>query len=317
MLALKLFVKRLVAGCWAFAFAAGLPVSADAGKYTRELIEQRESLYNNIYVYKDGSLISLMFGHNKRFYTETIFDSSNELELPVPYTQFMTVGLAYVPSPERILEIGFGGGRTSSYLHHHFPQMAITSVELDPAVVELAKKYFAVREGPTFRVETGDGRRFLAKDEQKWSAILIDAYRGPFVPFHLLTVEFYELLKERLLPGGVIVQNIEPSTMMFDSALSTMNSVFHNVDLYDAQGNVVAVAYIGEKRGQEQLMKAAADLQSVHKLYYPLAPMLADRRIVNVKLKAEILSDDFAPVEALLAIERHNRKLDAITRPAR
>src|SRR5262245_22497828 len=105
-----------------------------------KLIEERNSTYNNIYVYKDGPYITMNFGHNKRFYTESVYDTTNELTLPVAYTRYMTVGLAYSSDLSNLLEIGFGGGRTAWYLHKHVPKLDITAAELDPAVVELATK---------------------------------------------------------------------------------------------------------------------------------------------------------------------------------
>lgn len=290
-------------------------VGANAAHAEPKLIEERNSTYNNIYIYKDGPQFILTFGHNRRFYTETIYDSSNELALPVTYTKYMTVGLAYTKEAANLLEIGFGGGRTAWYLHKHVPSMAITSVDLDAVVVELAKKYFGVRNEDRFKIEIADGRSFLIKSSDTWNIIMIDAYRGPFVPFHLLTEEFFKLVKSKLKPGGVVVQNVEPSTMMFDSAMATIQRVFPNVELYEAGGNVVAVAYDGPRQTQPALLARANALQKEYRFAYPITELLPGRRVVNRSVPGKILSDDFAPVESLLAIEKHNRKLDEISEP--
>jgi spermidine synthase len=145
---------------------------------------------------------------------------------------------------------------------------------------------------------------------------MIDAYRGPFVPFHLLTEEFFKVVKSKLKPGGVVVQNIEPSTMMFDSAVATIQKVFQNVELFEAGGNVVAVAYEGPRRTAAQLKARAEALQKQYSLRYPLPLLVAERRLVTRAVKGKVLSDDFAPVESLLAIEKHNRKLEEISEPA-
>jgi spermidine synthase len=299
---------------------AGLLLSATvltgAAVAEPKLVEERASTYNNIYVYQDGPEMIMTFGHNKRFYTESIFNTKNELELPVTYTRYSTVGLAYASGLDNLLEVGFGGGRTAWYLHKHVPTLDITAVELDPAVVDLAKKYFAVRIEDKFRIEVADGRRYMVKSPDTWNVIMIDAYRGPFVPFHLLTEEFFKLIKSKLKPGGAVVQNVEPSTMMFDSAVATIQRVFPNVDLYDAGGNVVAIAYDGPKRSQDALLARATALQKQYRFLYPLPDILGERRTVNRKVPGKVLSDDFAPVESLLAIEKHNRKLDDIAEPA-
>jgi spermidine synthase len=282
----------------------------------RTLIDERSSLYNNIYVYKDGSEISMMFGHNKNLYTETVYDTKDELALPVLYTRYMTVALAYARGLDNMLEIGFGGGRTAWYLHKHIPSLDITCVELDPAVVELAKKHFGVREADKFEIAIADGRRYMVKSKETWNVIMIDAYRGPFVPRHLLTEEFYQLVKAKLKPGGVVVQNVEPRTMMFDSALATILKVFPNVEGYDAGGNYVLVAYDGPKLTKAQISARAAELQAEHKLRYPIGSIIPER-VVLTRSTGKVLTDDFAPVESLLAIEKHNRKLEEFAEPSR
>jgi spermidine synthase len=278
------------------------------------LLEERSSTYNNIYVYKDGSNVLMTFGHNRRFYTESIYDSTDELALPVTYTRFMTVGLAYANAADNLLEIGFGGGRTAWYLHKHLPKLDITCVELDPAVVELAQKHFGVKAEDRFKIVTTDGRSYLTKSRDSWNVIMIDAYRGPFVPFHLLTEEFYKVVQAKLKPGGVVVQNVEPSTMMFDSAIATISKVFANVEVFDAGGNIVTVAYDGPKRSQAELTARAAVLQQQHNFVYPLEVFLPERRTVT-RTRGKVLTDDFAPVESLLAIQKHNRKLDEFSEP--
>jgi len=271
------------------------------------LLERRESIYNNIFIFGDKDSVTMTFGHNKRYFTESGMKLSEPDALTVAYTQLMTVGLAYAPKVERILEIGLGGGRTVTYLNAALPDTAILAVEIDKDVVELAKKYFGFKETARMRAVVADGRSFLMRDNDRWDIILIDAYRGPFVPFHLLTREFYALVKSRLAPGGVVVQNIEPSTMLFDSATATLNSVFPNVDLYDGGGNVVAVGYDGPPLSQASLAAKAATMQGRYNLRYDLRSMVEGRRVL-ARPTGKVMTDDFAPVETLRAIEQHNEK---------
>jgi spermidine synthase len=257
----------------------------------------------------------MTFGHNRRIYTESVYNTRDDKELPVDYTRFMTASLMYAKNVHSILEIGFGGGRTAWYLHRFLPNVAITSVELDPAVVQLARKYFGVRDEPNFQVVNRDGRLFLSESKDRYDIILIDAYRGPFVPFHLLTKEFYQIVKDHLAEGGVVAQNVEPTTMLFDSAVKTIDAVFPQLDFYRADGNVVTIAYDSPERKPEDLAAAARDRDNAYGLRYSLAEMLNDRRRIDIAggnvidASAKVLTDDFAPVEALKSIERHNRKL--------
>jgi len=293
--------------------AALLLATAAHADDARQLLESRDSLYNNIYVYREGPYISMTFGYNQHLYEESLFNPLDDRELPVPYTRFMTVGLAYPKRVNSILEIGFGGGRTAWYLHRFLPDTPVTSVELDPMVVQLADKYFGIKQEPNFNVVEQDGRLFLTSSPRLYDLVLIDAYRGPFVPFQLLTKEFYQIVKQHLSGDGVVVQNIEPTTMLFDSAVNTLHAVFANLDLYPAQGNIVVVAYDGKPRSEQTLQAIAADREAALHLRYDLTQMMGTRRPLStegglVDAKAAVLTDDFAPVEALKAIEKHNRK---------
>jgi spermidine synthase len=153
------------------------------------------------------------------------------------------------------------------------------------------------------------------KGDAKYDMIVVDAYRGPFVPFHLLTKEFYDIAKGRLSDGGVLVQNVEPSTMLFESAISTIGAVFENVDIYPAGGNVVVVAYNGPQKSNEELLAQARIIDSRFKSRYPVGEIVAGRLLIDkLKITAETLTDDFAPVEYLRSIEMHNRRYEEITK---
>ncbi len=281
-----------------------------------KLLESRESLYNNIYVFEQGDLVIMQFGKNEQFWTESVYDRSDPGALPVTYTRYLTAALAYPPEVGSILEIGLGGGRTAAYLNLHMPEVAIRSIELDPEVIELAEKHFDVKPNDTFAIEAIDGRIHLMRSEASHDIIMVDAYRGPFVPFHMLTREFYVTAKRRLAEGGVLAQNIEPTTMLFEAAVATLASVFENVDLYPSGGNVVAIAYDGPRRERDALLARAEALQEAHGFTYPLPQLLAERRVMTQAPDAEPLVDDFAPVEMLKSIERHNDGIDEIAAPA-
>lgn len=279
-----------------------------AGASKGKLIAKVESVYNTILLYRRGKYVTMTFGYNRRLYTESIYNTKDDLELPVKYTRYMTAGLAYADKVEHILEIGSGGARTAWYLHRHMPEAQITSVELDPEVINLARKHFGVREEPGIEIVQRDGRVFLMRAKGSYDAILVDAYRGPFVPFHLMTREFYELAKSRMAEGGVLVQNVAPDTMLFDAAVATVMDVFDRVEFFVAAGNVVTIAYDGPQKTAHQLYESAAELQQRHGFSYDMPGLIEARRMLGTTPEHEPLTDDFAPVETLKAIEKHNAK---------
>jgi spermidine synthase len=289
---------------------SGTPASSDTPQTSEPgLVTKIESLYNDIYLYQraDGNYM-LSFGARRLRYVESIVNPNDELDLPVVYTQTMTAGLAYADKLESAAIIGLGGGRTAWYVHKSLPDLKFTAVELDPEVAGIADRYFSVRPEPNFDIAIRDGRVHLSRNEATFDMIMIDAYRGPFVPFHLLTKEFYELVARRLEPGGVVVQNVEPTTMLFDSAVATINAVFDHLDFFTGRNNIVIVAYNGEIKSTEELLAQAEQRQATHGFRYDLKEILSRQFSPERDDAAEPLTDDWAPVEYLKAVTRHNEK---------
>jgi spermidine synthase len=273
------------------------------------LITRVDSLYNDIYLYKDAKgYYELQFGAQRLRYIESIVNPKDPLELPVYYTQSMTAGLAYASNLTSAAIIGLGGGRTAWYTHKSVPDLQFTAVELDPDVANVTRAYFGVQPEKNFDINIQDGRVYMSKTDKTFDIIMIDAYRGPFVPFHLLTTEFYKLIAQHLKPGGVAVQNVEPSTMLFDSAAATISSAFDHVVFLQGDGNVVIVAYNGPEKNEATLLKQAGDRTAQYKLRYGLTEILSRRFVPDWNHATKALTDDFAPVESLKAIERHNAK---------
>ena len=299
-------------------FALGLPLATlglsgamtpAAHAQVAGQVEARESQYSTIYIARNGGVTSMVFGINQSLFTESLYNPSTPRVLPVEYTRTMTVAVAYPPAVNKVLEIGLGGGTTAQYLHLHMPQADITCVEIDKEVIALATKYFGFKPDARLRAVEADGRRFFARDRGRYDVIMVDAYRGTFVPFHLLTREFFTIVKSRLTPGGVMAQNIEPCTMLYPAAINTLRAVFANVEIYRASGNVVAIAYDGPEKTRAQLGARAAQLQRTHNFHHPLLPLMVNRRIQRANEPGgRVLVDDFAPAEALAGVARGNDK---------
>ena len=274
-----------------------------------QLLETLESPYNTIFVYKKAPYITLAFGHKKQRYIESRRNPEDLTELPIAYTQSFTIALAYPKALSSFLMVGMGGGSTSWYVHETLPKAKITAIELDPEIVRLAEKYYQLKSGPRFKIVTRDGRVHILRDKTKHDVIFIDAYRGPFVPFHLMTKEFFILAKRRLAKGGIIAQNIEPSTMLYDRSIATLAAVFNQVDVYRAGQNVVAIAYDGKAKSIKALLKRAQELQAKHKFRYPLPELIQERALLlDYDTSQPALTDDFAPVNTLKEIKNHNKK---------
>lgn len=284
-------------------------IGGSHGAKAEQLLETLESPYNTIFVYQKKPYITLAFGHKKQRYIESRRNPNDLTALPISYTQSFTIALAYPEKLSSFLMIGMGGGSTSWYVHESLPNAKVTAIELDPEIVRLAEKYYGLKPAPRFNIVTRDGRLHILRDKTKHDCIFIDAYRGPFVPFHLMTKEFFTLVKKRLTKGGVVAQNIEPTTMLYDRTIATLAKVFDQVEVYSAGSNVVAIAYDGKAKPIEAVIKQAEERQAQHKFRYALPELVKTRAMhLDYDAKGPILTDDFAPVNTLKEIKNHNKK---------
>jgi spermidine synthase len=256
-----------------------------------------ETEYNDIFITKRRAELTMSFQLKGYDYTESVTNLKDTDDLPVKYTQNMTLGVIYPEEPKKVLMLGLGGGSISTYLGRHMPDLPIDTVEIDPGVITAAKQYFGIRETKLVRYLEGDGRVFLNRHKETYDLILVDAFFGGYVPFHLLTKEFYTLVKQRLTPTGAAAFNVHDGTKLYASTLLTLAAVFPSVHLYPTgQGEVITVATAAPAPDKEVLAQRAAALQERHKFRFPLPQLLARRSERRPSQKGELLTDDFAPV---------------------
>jgi spermidine synthase len=243
-------------------------------------------------------------------YTESIANLADPDDLPLRYAQVMTIAPIHAETPKKVLMLGLGGGSISTYLGRFMPDAAITTVEIDPGVITAAKTYFGLRESERMRYQAGDGRVFLNRNSELYDLILLDAYRGGYVPFHLLTREFYALVKQRLTPGGAAAFNVHDGSKLYASTVKTLAAVFPGLDLYPTgSGEVIAVGGAAPF-DKVTLERRAAALQERHGFRFPL-PQILQRRADKPQAQAEtgdMITDDFAPADVYDVIGKDPRK---------
>jgi len=260
-----------------------------------------ETEYNDLFIAKSGSFLLMSTRYRAESNIHSIVNLMDPDELPAPYTRFMSAGLLYAQQVGRILMIGLGAGSVSTYLARAMPQARIDVVELDPGVISAAHKYFGVQATDRVRIVESDARVYLKRHSELYDLILLDAYRELGVPFHLLTKEFYALVKERLAPGGAVAANIAGGTKLYASTLVTLRAVFAGVDVYPEyetanEAQVVVVASPASAPGTQMLLQRAEALQERYRFRYPLPGLLKKRVTSHNAEQGELLTDDFAPV---------------------
>lgn len=309
--------RALLAGLTGLPLLGAAAPAAKAALTDPTLVETLKTEFNHIVVRRYGPQVSMNFIVNRCEFVESVYEPSDPGLLAVEYTRYITAALAYAPALRSILEIGLGGGRTVNYLNRHLPRTLITGVEIDAGVVALAKKHFGLRESKTLKLVVDDGRRHLMTSPAKHDVILVDAYRGTWVPETLTSVEFFELVRSRLNSGGVVAQNVEPSTLFEDGMAATLRHVFGNVDRLPAAGNIVMVAYEGKPKTQRELMQRAEGLQRQFRFRHPLPRLLAVRQPITEKVATPPMRDGSNEANTLLLIDKANAKDTPRQRKAR
>src|SRR6266436_8301081 len=269
-----------------------------------------ETAYNDVFITKRRHQLVMSFQLKGWDYTESVSNLLDPDDLPLRYAQVMTIATVYPEAPRKILMLGLGGGSISTYLGRFMPEAAITTVEIDPGVITAAKTYFGLRETERMRYHAGDGRVFLSRNDELYDLILLDAYRGGYVPFHLLTREFYTLVKQRLTPGGAAAFNVHDGSKLYASTVKTLGEVFAALDLYPSGvGEVIAVAS-ASPLDSRTLERRAATLQERHGFRFPL-PQILRRRLEQPRLQAangDVITDDFAPADVYDVIGKDARR---------
>jgi spermidine synthase len=220
-------------------------------------------------------------------------DRPNETSFDYPY--YFNAAFAFNPEIRKVLFIGGGGMSAPKKFLEMYEEIEIDVVEIDPEVVRIAKEYFAVPNDSRLDIHVEDGRMFLEKTDEKYDLIVLDAYSGDYVPYHLMTMEFFRLIRSRLSSEGVVAFNlITPIegelSRLFRSEYKTMGSVFENIHVLPLgsvylSGNVILIA----------TARASPMMESpfLNKLY---------RDKIDIT-DAQLLTDDYAPVDMINPVQ--------------
>ncbi|HEY3561038.1 MAG TPA: fused MFS/spermidine synthase [Kribbella sp.] len=200
--------------------------------------------------------------------------------------------------PVSALHIGAGGLTMTRYLTATRPGSKHQVYEIDPAVVDLDKRELGVRTGPELNVTVKDGRLGV-RDEKTDSrdVVLMDAFSGVSVPWHLTTRELVADVRRVLRPDGIYLINvIDYGPAKFAKAeIKTVQAEFPYVALIAREdefagrggGNFVVVA----SERPINVPGIAAELEPARQIRDQLNSFVGD---------APILTDDYAPVDQLL-----------------
>jgi spermidine synthase len=152
-------------------------------------------------------------------------------DLSLSYTRAMMAALSLADHRERILLIGLGGASMQKFLHDLLPVTVLETIEIDPEVVRIARKFFGLEPADNQIIHVDDGRAFIENSNKRYDIIFLDAYGPDSIPYSLATQEFLETVRERLAEGGVVCANLLTENPHFWDMVKTYAEVFPELRL--------------------------------------------------------------------------------------
>ncbi len=288
----------------AVALAVSEPVQAGG------VIYEKDTPYHHLVV-MDNSLTgtrTLILDNN----FHSAMDLNNPNRIVYTYTGYFHLGFIFNPEIRNVLFIGGGGFSAPKRFLQDYNWISVDVVEIDGEVIEVAREYFGVMNDERLTIYNEDGRTYLANSNKKYDLIVLDAYSRTYIPFHLLTTEFFEEVEKDLTPNGVVVSNVISSLTgrtadILKAEYKTLSQVFPNVYVFPVSnvgsGFVQNIIVVATKTNTFFSKPALFDMaQNVSYLKVPqILEYIEHYWEAEIETsEASILTDDYAPVENLI-----------------
>jgi spermidine synthase len=218
---------------------------------------------------------------------------------------YFLIGPLFNPPPfypdeiQRMAIIGLAGGTIAHQYSNVYGPLSIDGVEIDPEIVRAGREFFGM-DLPNLNAIVADGRHFLAQTDLTYDVIAVDAYRLPYIPWHMTTAEFFQQARDRLAEDGVLIINVgrtEHDYRLVEAVVSTLETVFpstHVIPVPDSFNAIVIATVL-----PSSIENLVLNLSTVDS---PVLKEVGERTLANwrpVAANGPIFTDDRAPVEQL------------------
>jgi len=272
-------------------------------KNTSDQIYETESPYNYIQVLEFNGTRYLRLNEGQGVHSQY---NPETLNYGGPWQQFL-VGPFFNPekSPEevrRMAIVGLAAGTTARQAAAVFPNVVIDGFEIDPTIVAVGREYFGM-DLPNLNVLVQDGRWGLANSPHKYDLIAVDAYRPPYIPWHMTTQEFFQIVADHLFPDGALVINaahVPGDRRLIDGLATTIGMIFQSVYVMDVPDTFNAMVYATLQPTSATNLDVNLLTLSMRGDVHPL--LLASMSLASANLRPApqqtiVFTDDLAPVE--------------------
>jgi spermidine synthase/uncharacterized membrane protein len=266
-------------------------------------IYETESAYNYIQVAKRDGLTILRLNEGQG---EHSIYSPDTLQYNGPWEEFLVGPYFYADRKpgdiKRMAIVGLAAGTAARQATAVYEGILIDGYELDPKIVEVGQKYFDMNM-PNLTVHIGDGRLNLEQSKYKYDIIAVDAYRPPYIPAHMTTQEFFQIIASHLADDGVLTINsasVPGDRRLINGLATTMATVFPSIYTMDIPGTLNTMIFATKQKTVPEnfamnLVRLSRD-PSVH----PLLLSTMQVTFANLKVGYEtttVFTDDRAPIE--------------------
>ena len=272
---------------------------------TGRLLYEKESPYSYIQVVQAGDLTELILNEGEAVHSIYNPDQATTGG-PWDYmllANYFRPAQATEPRPLDIAIIGLAGGTSARQFHLAYgDSVHQVGIEIDPDILAAGYRYFHLGDSHVTSV-VQDGRYWLATDHHRYDVIVMDAYRQPYIPFHLTTREFFQQARDHLKPGGVVVVNAGRTATdyrLVSAIASTMSSVYSSVYLVDVPRFTNTLVYGTTEPVTEDDVKHNLGLAQEPLVSEVAASALADGNLRRSPYHGQVFTDDLAPVERVI-----------------
>jgi len=291
---------HLRAAILAFALIIALIPLVPPSNWTGGTIWAADSPYNLVRVIRDGKWLLLKL--NDEGGVHTIRDERSGWT--GHYYDDFALGPLLAPAG-RLLVLGLGGGGSISSTRSTAPEIDVDAVEIDPTVVEAATRFFGVSsQDSKLHIYVADARPWLARSESRYDIVHVDLYQGgPYIPFYLVTREFFEAIRAHMSLDGLLMMNlfdVSEKQELLVRTVATLERVFPSVVVLSVgYGNRMLLAF--PKETSEASVRARLRSFEGSHAIERLARRAAEMQIARVSVPAgtAVFTDDFAPIEGI------------------
>jgi len=270
-------------------------------------IYETESSYNYIQVLEkdDYRMLRLNEGqgvHSIWHPTQLSYFGPWEQVLAAPYFN----APPYAPeNVEKMAIVGLAAGTTARQAEVAYGDIQIDGYEIDPKIVDVGREYFDMSQ-ENLNVYVQDGRWGLAHSEEKYQIISMDAYRPPYIPYHLTTREFFQIARDHLTDDGVLVLNVGRAPndrRMIDALSTTLLTIFPDVHVIDLPYSFNSILYATMQPTSADNLKENLKLLLEREESGEISPLLiqsveiAMLNAAPTPQESIVFTDDKAPVE--------------------